>query len=131
MLPPHPGFRAGADVVQKVPPELAVAVAVPVLLAVFFPDQHQGHTALAKLGRDPLPVRHWPRLGQFGPLKQPRLHRLLAHPGNIGVAKSSRRSSSQVIAHRRLRHADRQRDLPLRIAEFVGQPQKFFHSSHV
>ena len=117
--------------VQEVAPELAVAVAVAVLLAVFFPDQHQGHAALAKLGRDPLPVRHRPLLGQFGPLKQQRLDRLLAHPGNIGVAKPGRRGTRQVIAHRRLRHADRQRDLPLRIAQLVGQPQKFLHSSHV
>ena len=111
--------------------ELAVAVAVPVLLAVFFPDQHQGHTALAKLGRDPLPVRHWPLFGQFGPLKQQRLHRLLAHPGDIGVAKPGGLGTRQVIVHRRLRHADRLRDLPLGIAQLVGQPQKFFHSSHV
>jgi hypothetical protein len=129
MLPPHPRF--GAGVVQEVAPELAVAVAVPMLLTVFFPDQHQGHAAPAKLGRDPLPVRHRPLLGQFSPLKQQRFHRLLAHPGNIGVAKPGRRGSSQVIAYRRLRHADRLRDLPFRIAQLVGQPQKFFHSSHV
>jgi hypothetical protein len=127
MLAPHPRF--GAGVVQEVAPELAVAVAVPVLLAVFFPDQHQGHAALAKLGR--LPVRHRPLLGQFSPLKQQRLDRLLAHPGDIGVAKPSSFATRQVIAHRRFRHADRLRDLPLRIAQLVGQPQKFFHSSHV
>jgi hypothetical protein len=112
-------------------PELAVAVAVPVLLAVFFPDQHQGHAALAKLGPDPLPVRHRPLLGPFGPLKQPRLDRLLVQLGDVGVAQPGGLGARQIGAHRRLRHADRLRDLPLRIAQLVGQPQKFLHSSHV
>jgi hypothetical protein len=131
MLAPHPRFGAGAGVIQEVAPKLAVAVAVAMLLAVFFPDQHQGHTAPAELGRNPLPVRHRPLFGQLGPLEQQRLDRLLAHPGNIGVAKPGGLGTRQVIAHRRLRHADRQRDLPFRIAQLVGQPQKFFHSSHV
>ena len=131
MLAAHPRFGAGAGVVQEVARELAVAVAVAMLLTVFFPDQHQGDAAPAELGRNPLPVRHRPLFGQLGSLKQQRLDRLLAHPGNIGVADSSRRGAGQVIAHRRFRHADRLRDLPLRIAQLVGQPQKFFHSSHV
>jgi len=50
MLAPHPGVGAGAGVVQEVAPELAVAVAVPMLLAVLFPDQHQGDAAPAEFG---------------------------------------------------------------------------------
>ena len=41
MLPPHPGFDAGAGVVQEVAPELAVAVAVPCAAAELL-DQHRG-----------------------------------------------------------------------------------------
>src|SRR5690348_12070519 len=37
MLPPHPRLGAGTGVIQEVAPELAVTVAVPMLLTVLFP----------------------------------------------------------------------------------------------
>jgi hypothetical protein len=92
---------------QEVAPELAVAVAIAMLLAVFLPHQHQGHARLAKLDGDPLPVRHWPCLRQRGPPKQQSLHLIIAHLGDVGVADPGTLGALKVIAHRRLRHSDR------------------------
>src|SRR5688572_29600082 len=107
MLAPHPGFGAGAGVVQEGAPELAVAVAVAILLAVFFPDQHQGHTAPAKLSRNPLPVRHRPLFGHAEtaaprpPPRSSRQHRRSAArpprpaPGNRPPSSSASGSTAR------------------------------------
>jgi hypothetical protein len=131
VLAPQARLGGRLGVLQEVAAELAVAVTVRILAPILFPQQHQGDAAPGQFGRHGVPVRSRPGGWQLGPLEQQRFQRLFAHFGHVGVAHPSARRSRQIVAHRRLRHSDRLRDLAVRVAQLVGQPQKFLHASHV
>ena len=113
------------------PPELAVAVTVRVLVPIFLPHQLQRHRGLAHVRRDRRPVGLRPRWRQLGLLEQQRLDLRLAFVGDVLVAHAGRFGPRQIIAHRGAAQPHRLCDLPQRVAQFVGQPQNFLHTSHV
>ena len=111
--------------------KLAITVAVRVPVTVFLPYQLQRHRGLAQLRRDLCPVGHGAQNRGLGALEQQSLDLRLPHPGNIGVAHASLAGPRQIFAHRRPAHPDRLLNLPVGVAQLMGQSQNFFHTSHV
>jgi len=85
----------------------------------------------AQLRRDLCPVGHGAQNRGLGALEQQRLDLRLPHPGNIGVAHASLAGPRQIFANRRPAHPDRLLNLPVGVAQLMGQSQNFFHTSHV
>ena len=84
---PHPRFgRSKMQMLPIAPPELAVAVAIRMLIPVLLPHQQQRHRGLAQLRGHRRPVRLRPRRRRLGLREQQRLDLRLAFAGDVLVA---------------------------------------------
>ena len=112
--------------------EPAVAVAIPVLGPIFFPEQEQRDAAAAQLGMDMVPVRHRPRRRRVkaGGREQPPLQLGVVDLHRHRPGDPDHRRAAQVFRHRAVPDADRARDRPHTRAARILQSQNFSHFPH-
>ena len=123
-------FGRNLQMLPVEPPELAVAIAVRVLIPVFLPQQLQRYRRLTQIRRNRRPVRLGARSRGIRALEQQRLDLRFTLIGDVLVTHTGRFGARQILPHRGAAQPHR---LPAAAgpAQFVGQPQYLFHASHV